>query len=547
MGSPRLKGNQKAGWGFEIPLSTSLPTIIAYTRSGALERAEQLFADAGLDRVQDDPAVLSVRGRLLKDRARVGRGKERKQLYLKAAQAYARAAEIGGATYPLINAATLSLLAGRRAQAQTLARRVLATLDANPEEAETPYWRAATKAEAELLLGEMDAAKDSLREAVALAPRAFEDHASTLRQFDLILRELHESRAWLDEFRPPRTLHFAGHIALPVLQSDLQSQIRDFIAGERIGFGFGALAAGADILIAEALVEAGAELHLVLPAPASRFRQSSVARFGGDWAGRFDKIVQRATTVHAPDADANGTSSIAIRLAAEIAMGKAVMLAETLVTESLQLLLLTPGPRRADDFSTTIAEEWQESGRRQQVIPVRRRRGKAWARRRAKDTSARLAAVLRIEFPEDEAVVQGRTVLPRLAKLFAGNRGLIVPPRWTGEAVVVGFSTPLAAAKSALTVVTALRKAAAIRCSAHYGLAGVSPDPFGGKPLLLGPASELPTRIACSTPLGAIHVSEDFAAALYAGPESDRPRVEFIGELLDDRSGEALKLYSLRR
>src|SRR5579862_3900590 len=305
--------------------SPALVSIIAHARSGALDRAEQLLSETGLNRVQDDPAVLSVRGRLLKDRALLARGAERKRLYLNAAHAYRQAAEIGGATYPLINAATLSLLAGRRLQAQTLAQRVLAELVAKPEEAETPYWRAATRAEAQLLVGETRAAQDSLGEAIALAPRAFEDHASTLRQFDLILRELRENRAWLNPFRPPRTLHFAGHITIPVLRGDIETQIREFISAERIGFGFGALAAGADILIAEALIGVGAELHLVLPSPPQQFRQSSVAQFGGDWAARFDRVVHRAATVHALQCGTNGMCSQAVRLAAEIAMGKSVM------------------------------------------------------------------------------------------------------------------------------------------------------------------------------------------------------------------------------
>ena len=89
----------------------SLLSIIAYARSGALDHACRLFLEGGFELVDDDPAVLSVRGRLLKDRALAAEGAERRRLYLEAAGAYARAGEIGGATYPLINAATLSLLA----------------------------------------------------------------------------------------------------------------------------------------------------------------------------------------------------------------------------------------------------------------------------------------------------------------------------------------------------------------------------------------------------------------------------------------------------
>jgi class 3 adenylate cyclase len=155
--------------------------------------------------------------------------------------------------------------------------------------------------------------------------------------------------------------------------------------------------------------------------------------------------------------------------------------------------------------------------------------------------------VLRIEFAQFGAVAQSKTVLPRLAKLFSSEDKLVVPARWTGDAVIVGFPTALAAAKSALSVASALRKRMAIRCSAHYGMARVGTDPFAGTPFLFGPAAEWPSKIAYSTPPGAIHVSEDFAAALCAGRASGRPRVEFIGELPNERSGETVKLYSLKR
>jgi tetratricopeptide (TPR) repeat protein len=263
----------------------SLLSIIAYARSGSLEHAWRLFRQAGFDRIEDDPAVMSVRGRLLKDRALGATGTERQRFYREAATAYARAGEMGGATYPLINAATLSLLAGEREQAGRLAREVLEKWAHDADEPETPYYRAATRAEALLLLGDVAEAKAAFAQAISLAPRAFEDHASTLRQFGLILDALGQEKSWLDPCRPPRSLHFAGHMA-PADGGTIRRRIRAVIKEEQIGYGFGALAAGADILIAEALLEAGAELHLILPAPIAVFRDASVARFGGDWAPR---------------------------------------------------------------------------------------------------------------------------------------------------------------------------------------------------------------------------------------------------------------------
>jgi hypothetical protein len=145
-----------------------------------------------------------------------------------------------------------------RDQAEILARGVL---ERGEDEEETPYYRAATRAEALLLIGDLARPKTEFAAAIALAPQAYEDHASTLRQFASILDELGEDKAWLDPLRPPRSLHFAGHMALAGASDALGRNIRDTLRDERVGFGYGALAAGADILIAEALLEAGAELH----------------------------------------------------------------------------------------------------------------------------------------------------------------------------------------------------------------------------------------------------------------------------------------------
>ncbi|WP_204306065.1 tetratricopeptide repeat-containing protein, partial [Stenotrophomonas maltophilia] len=77
-----------------------------------------------------DPAVLALHGRLLKDRALGLSGPARQATAAQAADAYAAAARLRPATYPLINAATLSLIAGAHGAVQRLADEALALLDA---------------------------------------------------------------------------------------------------------------------------------------------------------------------------------------------------------------------------------------------------------------------------------------------------------------------------------------------------------------------------------------------------------------------------------
>lgn len=526
---------------------STLVSIIAHARSGALELAWAMFAQAGFDRMTDDPAVLSVKGRLLKDQALAATGRKRKRLYRESATAYARAGEIDGANYPLINAATLSMLAGERKEAERLARRILS---ASEEEAETPYWRAATRAEALLLLGEIEAARNCLKEAIDCAPRAYEDHASTLRQFGLILDELHENKQWLDVFRPPRSLHFAGHMSLTASRGALDREIRKWIAEERIGFGYGALAAGADILIAEALIEAGAELHLILPAATNLFRAASVARRGTAWVRRFDVVAEHACSIHAVSRNDDPLSPLAIRLAADVAMGAAVMQAEMLMSEAVQLLVLDrkTGMQSAKSASGAIARAWSDSGRRQFLLaaPRLRAQNSAQAQKRA-DKSEQLLAVLRIDLSHAAPDDCFRHILPRVAKVLTSDTRPAVAPRWTGEAVIAAFETPTAAAEAALRIGETLGCAAQLRIGGDYGITRLEKDPFGEVPFVSGAAAAAPAQIILSTPRSAVHVTEDFAAALCAGPTAGRPRVEFIGELPMDAGQPSIRLFSLKR
>lgn len=518
-----------------MPSPPSLLSIIALARSGALERAWAMFREAGYEAILDDPAVLALRGRLLKDKALAAAGEARRQFYEEAAAAYARAAELGQATYPLINAATLSLLAGRKDDAVALAQQVLVH---PPDEDETAYYRAATRAEAQLLLGDVAAARAQFDAAIAAAPRAFEDHASTLRQFALILDATGGDKAWLDARRPPRSLHFAGHIALAGENGALARAIRAFIAEERIGWGYGALAAGADILIAEALREAGAELHLVLPAPPEVFRAVSVARFGADWAARFDTALAAAAEVEVVQGAGDPLSPLALRLAAEIAMGKAAMQAELLMSEAVQLLVVDGDAPQAEPAggSGWIGALWQGSGRRRRAIQASRAARADVAV--PATTPDSLLALLRIR-PADPASIEDG--LAEIARALSSGPAPALAPRWTGEAVLVGFAAVADAAKAARAVAATGPHAVA----GHYAVVRRAADPFGGPPLALGDAVPLVEEIARSTPEGAVHVGEHFAAALHAGGLPAGLRTEAIGEL--PRAGAAVRLFSLKR
>lgn len=533
----------------------SLFSITAHARSGALDHAWRLFREGGYEAIEDDPEVLTVRGRLLKDRALAASGLKRRSLCLAAAAAYAQASELSGGAYPLINAATLSLLADDAGTARARAAELLDRLASGEAEPDTPYWRGATRAEALLVLGCVGEAEAVLAEAMARAPRAWEDHASTLRQFALILAELGEPAAWLDRLRPPRALHFAGHMGVAPDDETLHKAVREVLQAERIGFGFGSLAAGADILIAEALLECGAELHLALPADVDDFRTVSVERFGQAWTARFDRLLHAAESVNMMLNSPGSDHPLAIRLAAETAMGDAVIKARTLATEAIQLLVLDglDGGPAAASASAWSASHWAASGRRQCVLTASRAAA-AGFRATPPDTpeTVRVAALLAFDLcasdePEDARLEQlVARVFPRLEATLGAHAGAAFTIYWDDGALVLAFDTPAEAAAAALSIAAEIGEVAPIRAGGHYGLVRSVRDPLSRRPLVLGPGAAVAGQVLSSAPIGAIHVTEPFAAALAAGPPAPGLRAEYVGDLPMGEDADDVRLYSLQ-
>jgi len=499
------------------PDSASLPRILATARAGAVGEAWRLFRAAGLEGELADPATLAVKGRLLKAQAgALAEGAGRTALLAQAAEAYGAAGALSGASYHLINAATLWRLADQAEAGRACAERVLDGLARHPEEAETPYWREATRAEALLLLGRRDAAARALADAVAGGPRAWEDHAVTLRQFRLICAAEGAPTAWLEVLTPPRAAHFAGRMP-PIDEAALRGRVEALLAETRIGFAFGAAAAGADIVIAEAMADAGVELTLVLPVDAVAFRRASVAGAGGDWPARFDALIERAVAVQAVEPELAAPDQLSMSLASEIAMGEAVRRAMALETDAVQVLALDPADAAPGIAGGTAwaRARWAASGRAQVLLPAVRASGADAVAQAPAGT--RLAAVLAVAVaPQDTA-----------AAVRALGADAASPPVWTGHALRVAFDHPDAAAGAAQRLRAALGEA--VRIGGAYGRLSAQPVEGVAGAVESGPALDLAFAILPGAPPGAAHLDAAMAAAacLSATP----PRLELAGEI----------------
>ncbi len=201
--------------------------------------------------------------------------------------------------YTGINAATMSMLAGRARRAKEIAQEVL-TLLTNPE---TDFWEAATQAEAYLLLKERTKAEQSYRHARTLAGTDWGRVNSVYNQLWLLNHYIPVAKEILHLFSPPVVVSFTGHMIdhphrssprFPAsIEKEMKNAIGSAIRNLNAKIGYTSLACGADILFAEAMEEEGGEVNLYLPFRQEDFIESSVRFAGEQWVERFLRLVNK--------------------------------------------------------------------------------------------------------------------------------------------------------------------------------------------------------------------------------------------------------------
>lgn len=496
----------------------TLPAITALVRAGAVERASALFVAGGWDQVTGDAGALAVKGRLLKARGRLAAPTERAALFGQAAQAYGAAHALAPAPYLGINAASLHLLAGDRAAAEAGASAVLARLDAPESPADTPYYLAATRAEALLLLGDRTGAEHALTAAIAHDPDGWDDRASTLGQLREILATLNADAEWLHAFAPPASLHFAGHMGFAsggASEAVLVTQLDGYLAQRRIGFAWGALAAGADIVIGAALLQRGVEIHVVLPCPPAAFEAQSVAPAGAEWSQRYRTLIGAASSVRwaGPNA-ASVHDPLATAHAGELAIGGAVLQAARLGTPVEQLIVLDEAGGGANTARQAALWRAQLGARTTFTVP-RDAAVEALFPPEAPDPARQLALHVAIGIdalrgdPGLSSAQIADLIAPIGAALAALSAGQVRASPGLWEFAAADLDQGLSAIQA---VFAAGGEAASI--GVHLAIAPLLTDPASGTTVAYGPAPDLAKRLMEAAPVGVALASDALAVSL---------------------------------
>lgn len=350
--------------------------VLALARMGSLDFALLEYDRYGLINIRHHEDIMALGGRLSKDLYLSTTGQTASQHALDSAQKYEAAYQDTQGYYSGINSATMALLGGMPEEVvKDRARLIQKTLPETKNLTPTDYYFIeATRAESSLLLGDKDSARESLRRAIEFDPLNYTAHVATLKQFKLILKRQKKTLNWLKDFSPPRPVHFAGHIwksdkrpRLPDYGT-LLTQISDAIQHHDIGYAYGALAAGADIIIAEILIQEGVQLHIILPSDEKSFITHSVRPFGEAWVERFMTCMKHAKSVKILNPGSTRPRRDLDLLAGDMAMGHAIMKGEQLDVIATQLLIFDETV--SGSMTASHSQRWQKNNLEQNIIPV---------------------------------------------------------------------------------------------------------------------------------------------------------------------------------
>jgi class 3 adenylate cyclase len=495
----------------------------------------ELFSRYGLG-ASADPHKRAAGARLLKDRAlALAPGEARASALREAFAAYHEVYRESGDSFPGINAATLASLSGAGAEAE----RIAAALLADPAVAGAgDYYMAVTKAEALLLLGRVGEAAEVLRTDPVRSSADHGARSSSRRQLGLIAEHLRLSdeqrAAVLGALKAPSVLHFAGHMfaADPNAEARLRAGIDLALDKESVGFGYGALAAGADILFAEALLARGAELHVVLPFDEQDFLTHSVLPCGEAWLPRYRDCLAAAASVTAAtsiryfgDAEQFGSAS-------RMAMGLARLRAEHLHADPLQLVVWDGTPSSGPAGTGADVAAWEGAGGRSRAIPAGAL-NRSFARPPVAFDSPYervLAAILFTDFVGFSQLSESALpafwdgVMAVVAEVLDDHESDVACRNSWGDALYAVTQSAPAAAEIALELQARLARfdygrlglsgGGGMRVGVHYGTVFRTVDRITGRTTFYGTEVSRAARIEPVTPPGAVFVTEPLAAIL---------------------------------
>ena len=557
--------------------------VLALARSGGAQRAaaEATALTAALPAGLLPPAlaedIAALSARIAKDHAFQSPASDRPALAAAAAEAYEDVYRRLGRSYAGINAATLWRIAGRTDHAQALARAVL-ELVAREEAALTSpldgghYWVWVTRAEAQLVLGHEEKAIAALQEAAIRAKDDLGAHATTRRQLRFLCQAIGlEPAPIVNVLAQPEVVHYCGHMTAPAgaparfpheQQAAVAEKVRERLKTRWVGFLYGALACGADIIIAEIALELGAEVYLVLPFSVEEFVEISVNRGGPGWAERFHRCLAAAKSVTVASDSAYAGDAVLFAYSSRIAMGKAMNHAAIIDAAVWQLAVFDGEEGTETGGTGHDISQWRRAGGTTEIIPVKSTRTTATVAPFANTSKRVIRSVLFGDFKgfsrlRDEHIkLFLATVMQPVAEVLDRYGAHVIVRNTWGDGLFLVMDDAVHGARCALElqerlhsvdlVAAGLPGDMGLRLGGHTAPLVPVYDPVLRAPMVMGRGLTRAARIEPRTPTGEVYVTSAFAALLRLEPACG-VTPEYVGHLTTAKNFETTPMYLLRR
>lgn len=572
---------------------------LALARSGALRRANEELASLR-DEGSTDGETLGLLARTHKDLALASAEGANRERHLAAAfEIYAagyhessRRGAAADAYYTGINAATMAFLRDDIERAREIAveveklcQKILESDQAGPNS----YWPQATLAEAALILGDQDTARERYSVATTLAGNRYGDLSSTRHQARLLLEHQGASTAWLDTaMRVPPVLVFTGHMIdapdrsqqrfPPQMEATIRENIRGRLERLRPVAAYGSAACGTDILCLECVQELGGELHIVLPFPAEQFRAESVDFcLEGQWGRRFDRLLESANEVLVISEQPPSGETSAFEYANLIMTGLARLRAQMLDTR-MQGLAVWDGTETGGEGGTgSLVSVWRNCGvplehielsavtthsgpmelhELEDVTEPCTSDGEQWSFEYKIETMLFADAVGYSRLREDQVPLFFKHYVGTVADFNKQTGHKAVHIETAGDGMYMVFDDPGTAAHYALGLSErinsrdwqnlGLPEEMGVRIGLHCGPVFIGIDPITGTPLYSGIHTSRTARIEPITPPGQVYASSAFAAVAASRGISGF-RFSYIGRTQLAKHYGVLPLYHVKR
>jgi class 3 adenylate cyclase len=553
---------------------------LALSRSGAVERANKILGDLVAEGHADEE-TLGLLARTHKDLWAQATGEAERESHLnKAYETYTQAYRASGGYYTGINAATMALVSGRRAEAHRLAREVRALCLHELQASEATgasgnYWLLATLGEAALILHEWREADEWYSRAAHMGRGRYGELNSTRRNARLLIEHLGADSDSIERhFSIPKVVVFAGHRidlpdrAAPRFPPELEEPVRRAIRArlEEIdaGFGYSSAACGADILFIEAMQERGAETHIVLAYNKQQFKEDSVVFItDAGWSARWDTALERATEVSIASEQRMESGGMSFEYTNLLFEGLATIRARQLETELVPLAVWDGCEGDGPGGTASIVAHWRAKGYVVETINIAEILRAESARLAPRAASVRPKSVeepkieAALEFaPQTIAILFADAIgfsklteeqLPIFIRRFLGRIGELTasvpaPPimknTW-GDGLYLVFSTVGDAGRFALRLsdlmhstswaAVGLPKDLNLRIALHAGPVYSCLDPITDRVNYVGTHVSRAARMEPITPPGQVYASQAFAALAAAENVSDFV-CEYVGQ-----------------